>query len=471
MYSMADLLQLVVQEGASDLHIRTHVAPVIRVHGVLHRVDGPPLRPEDTEDLMKSVTPEDRIQTVREKGTTDFGFAFGEVARFRVSVFKAKGDFGIVLRQIPTLLLTLGANRPARAYHHGLLRKPRGLILVTGPTGSGKTTTLASMINIINETRDDVHIITVEDPIEYYHKHKKAIITQREVHVDVPSFYEALRLALRQDPDVILVGELRDLETIAAAITAAETGHLVFGTLHTTGAAKTIDRIVNAFPMQQQETIRIQLSTVLQAVISQLLLPRMRQAGPRCRLRNHGQYSRHLGADPGQQNLPHSIRHSDRRQTRHGHPGLLPHGIAHQGPDFPRRGGHQIPGPHHHHREAGRVGSRPGRRGRPASRIPLMNPKPESISSPLLNLIRDGKLLDDLQLDEVKEEHNRTGKPISDVLNDFGLIDLETQLQIIATHLGTEVIHLGAKELTPEILSAIPADTARNYKCLPGGRV
>ncbi len=160
-----------------------------------------------------------------------------------------------------------------------LLYKPRGLVLVTGPTGSGKSTTLASLLNIMNIERDDVHMITVEDPIEYYHTHKSAVITQREVHVDVPSFAEALRRALRQDPDVILVGEMRDLETIEAAITAAETGHLVFGTLHTTGAAKTIDRLVNAFPTNQQEMIRIQLSTVLQAVISQLLLPRCDKPG------------------------------------------------------------------------------------------------------------------------------------------------------------------------------------------------
>jgi twitching motility protein PilT len=160
-----------------------------------------------------------------------------------------------------------------------LLYKPRGLVLVTGPTGSGKTTTLASMINIINQERDDAHIITIEDPIEYYHTHKKAVVTQREVHVDVPNFAEGLRRALRQDPDIVLVGEMRDLETIDAAITAAETGHLVFGTLHTTGAAKTIDRIVNAFPTNQQEQIRIQLSTVLQAVISQLLLPRHDKPG------------------------------------------------------------------------------------------------------------------------------------------------------------------------------------------------
>jgi twitching motility protein PilT len=277
-YSMSDMLQLVVNEGASDLHLRVASAPVIRLHGVLHRVDGPPLRPEDTEELMRSITSEDHIQHVRERGGADFGFAFGDVARFRVSVFKEKGNFGCVLRQIPTKLLTLEQIGIPLSVKE-LLYKPRGLVLVTGPTGSGKTTTLASMINIINNERDDAHIITIEDPIEYYHTHKKSMVTQREVHVDVPNFAEALRRALRQDPDVILVGELRDLETIDAAITAAETGHLVFGTLHTTGAAKTIDRIVNAFPTNQQEQIRIQLSTVLQAVISQLLLPRHDKPG------------------------------------------------------------------------------------------------------------------------------------------------------------------------------------------------
>src|SRR5258708_8872635 len=277
-YSMSDLLQLVVCEGASDLHIRVGASPVSRVHGILHRVEGPSLMPEDTEELMRSITSEDHIQHVRERGGADFGFAFGELARFRVSVFKERGNFGMVLRQIPTKLLLLeqiGLPPSVRE----LLYKPRGMVLVTGPTGSGKSTTLASMINIINEERDEAHIITIEDPIEFYHKHKKAVITQREIHVDVPSFSEALRRALRQDPDVILVGELRDLETIDAAITAAETGHLVFGTLHTTGAAKTIDRIVNAFPTNQQEQIRIQLSTVLQASISQLLIPRIDKPG------------------------------------------------------------------------------------------------------------------------------------------------------------------------------------------------
>lgn len=277
-YQMSDLLQLVVSEGSSDLHIRVGVPPVIRVHGILHRVEGPVLAPEDTEELMRSITSDDHIQHVRERGGADFGFAFGELARFRVSVFKEKGNFGMVLRQIPTKLLRLediGLPPSVRE----LLYKPRGLVLVTGPTGSGKSTTLASMINIINEERDEAHIITIEDPIEFYHKHKKAVVTQREIGVDVPSFAEALRRALRQDPDIILVGEMRDLETIDAALTAAETGHLVFGTLHTTGAAKTIDRLVNAFPTNQQEQIRIQLSTVLQAVISQLLIPRIDKPG------------------------------------------------------------------------------------------------------------------------------------------------------------------------------------------------
>jgi len=277
-YSMSDLLQLVVSEGASDLHIRVGTAPTIRVHGILHRVEGPSLTPEAAEELMRSITSEEHIQQVRERGGADFAFAFGEAARFRVSVFKEKGNFGIVLRQIPSKMLTMeqiGIPESVRE----LLFKPRGLVLVTGPTGSGKTTTLASLLNIVNETREEVHLITVEDPIEYYHKHKKALITQREVGVDVPNFSEALRRALRQDPDMILVGEMRDLETIEAAITAAETGHLVFGTLHTTGAAKTIDRITNAFPTNQQEMVRIQLSTVMQAVISQLLIPRIDKPG------------------------------------------------------------------------------------------------------------------------------------------------------------------------------------------------
>src|SRR5512139_2282219 len=174
-YSMSDLLQLVVQEGASDLHIRVGVAPVIRLHGILHRVEGPPLKNEDAEELMRSIASDDHIQQVKERGTADFGFAFGDMARFRVSVFKERGNFGIVLRQIPNKMLTMEQiGLPPSSKE--LLYKPRGLVLVTGPTGSGKTTTLASMIDIINQERDEAHIITIEDPIEYYHKHKKALV-------------------------------------------------------------------------------------------------------------------------------------------------------------------------------------------------------------------------------------------------------------------------------------------------------
>ncbi len=274
---MSDLLQLILDEGGSDLHISTNVPPAIRMNGKMVCLDADPLTPEDSERLMKSVTSEPNQQKIRQQGGCDFGFAFGDQARFRVSVLKQKGAIGMVLRVIPNKLLTMEQiGLPPMI--KDLLFRPRGLVLVTGPTGSGKSTTLASMINIINEERDD-HIITIEDPIEFYHPHKKCIVTQREVGVDVPSFAEALRRALRQDPDIILVGEMRDLETIEAAVSAAETGHLVFGTLHTTGAAETIDRIVDAFPSTQQEQIRTQLASSIVAVISQVLMPRSDKPG------------------------------------------------------------------------------------------------------------------------------------------------------------------------------------------------
>ena len=269
---MSELLQLAVDEGASDIHIETGVPPVLRIRGSMTPLEVAVLEPEDTERLMKSITSEENQQKVREQGGADFGFGYGTAARFRVSVLKQKGCFGVVLRQIPTQLMTLEAiGLPAQV--KDLLFKPRGLILVTGPTGSGKTTTLACMVNVINQERD-CHIITIEDPIEYYHDHKKCVIIQRELGVDVPSFAEALKRALRQDPDVILVGEMRDLETMSAAITAAETGHLVFATLHTTGSARTVDRIVDAFPMDQQDQIRTQLASGIVAVISQVLMVR-----------------------------------------------------------------------------------------------------------------------------------------------------------------------------------------------------
>lgn len=276
-FIMDDLLQMCVDEGASDLHIRVGLPPELRIHGALTPLDCDPLTAEDTEALQKSISTQAQIEEVDRNGGSDFAIAYKDLARFRVSIFRERGNIGLVLRQIPSKLMTLKQiGLPDQVQE--LLFKPRGLVLVTGPTGSGKSTTLASMLNIINEQRD-CHIITVEDPIEYYHQHKKSVVTQREIGKDVPSFAEAIRRALRQDPDVILIGEMRDLETMQAAITAAETGHLVFATLHTTGATTTVDRIVDAFPTDQQEQVRTQLSVSLVAVISQLLLVRADKPG------------------------------------------------------------------------------------------------------------------------------------------------------------------------------------------------
>jgi len=275
--NMRDLLTLCVEEGASDLHISVNSPPILRLHGSMQPIDSEPLKPADTERLMLEITDTEHQEKLKRNQGSDFGYAFQDRARFRISIFMQKHHVGMVLRQIPTALLTLDQIGLPPIIKE-LLYKPRGLILVTGPTGSGKSTTLASMLNVINETRD-CHIITIEDPIEYYHPHKKSLVTQREIGVDVPSFSEALRRALRQDPDVILVGEMRDLETMEAAITAAETGHLVFATLHTTGAARTVDRIVDAFPTNQQEQIRTQLASSIVAVISQLLLVRQDKPG------------------------------------------------------------------------------------------------------------------------------------------------------------------------------------------------
>jgi twitching motility protein PilT len=269
--NMDRLLQACVAQGASDIHLTTGRAPVLRIDGTLRPLETKVLESDDTVALMKSIAPERNQQEIQEEGGTDFGFAYGDVARFRVSVFRQRGDIAIVLRLIPTKIMTfeeIGLPKICAA----LCRRPRGMFLVTGPTGSGKTTTLACMVNYINE-HFDRHIITIEEPIEYYHKHKKSIVNQREVGVDVPSFSEALKRVLRMDPDVILVGELRDLETIESAIRAAETGHLVFSTLHTISAAGTITRIIDVFPVTQQEQIRTQLSTNLMAVLSQELCP------------------------------------------------------------------------------------------------------------------------------------------------------------------------------------------------------
>ena len=267
------LLEACVKQGASDIHITVGQPPVFRLHGRLRKLETKVLEPDDTVALMKSISPERCQRELQEQGGSDFGFAFGDKARFRVSIFKQRGNIAMVLRQIPTEMMSpefLGVPE----IFTKLVMRPRGLILVTGPTGSGKSTTLASLVNFINE-RTDHHIITIEDPIEFYHYHKKSTINQREVGVDVPSFSEAIRRALRQDPDVILVGEMRDLETIEAAISAAETGHIVFGTLHTNSAQGTVNRIIDAFPGDLQDQIRTQLSTSLIGVLAQTLLPRI----------------------------------------------------------------------------------------------------------------------------------------------------------------------------------------------------
>jgi twitching motility protein PilT len=266
------LLETVVRENASDLHLTTGQPPVIRSSGHMVRLETKTLTADDMIGLMKSVTPERNQQDIQEEGQTDFGFAFGDKARFRANVFKQRGNIAMVLRRIPSEFLTF-EQLGLPPVISDLLERPNGLILVTGPTGSGKTTTLASMINHLNDTVDH-HIITLEDPIEYYHENKKCTINQRAVGLDVRTFPLALRAALRQDPDVILVGEMRDLETIEAAITAAETGHVVFGTLHTRGAQGTIDRIIDVFPTTQQAQIRTQLSTSIIGILSQALLPK-----------------------------------------------------------------------------------------------------------------------------------------------------------------------------------------------------
>ncbi len=263
---------------------------------------------------MKSITPERCQQELQEVGGTDFGFAFGEMARFRVAIFKQRGNVGLVLRRIPNEFLTF-EQLGLPAVIEQLIQRPRGLILVTGPTGSGKTTSLASMVNYINATMDR-HIITIEDPIEYFHKHNKCIINQREIGVDVPDFPEAIRRALRMDPDIILVGEMRDLATISAAITAAETGHIVFATLHTNSAEGTVNRVIDVFPKDQQDQIRTQLSVAIIGILAQALLPR-KPKGLVAAYEMLVVTPAICQPDPRKQDVPDRFVDPDRAQARH----------------------------------------------------------------------------------------------------------------------------------------------------------
>lgn len=267
------LLRLASEHGASDLHLTVDLPPMIRVDGRLMPMDYASLTPRDTQRLIYDILSSDQIQWFEKTRELDFSYGIKDVGRFRVNVYRQRGSISVAMRTIPSAIPSmeeLGLPPILRDF----ARKNSGLILVTGPTGSGKSTTIATMIDCINEERE-CHILTIEDPIEYLHKHKRAMINQREINMDTDSFENALRAVLREDPDVILVGEMRDLETIATALTLAETGHLVFGTLHTRNAPQTIDRVVDVFPPHQQDQIKVQLSNTLEAIIAQQLIPRI----------------------------------------------------------------------------------------------------------------------------------------------------------------------------------------------------
>jgi twitching motility protein PilT len=266
-----ELLEIVVDRGASDLHLTTGTPPVVRLNGVLHRLDYPKLEPDQLQRMIYSILTQKQRERLEQDLELDVSYALPGKGRFRVNVYFQRDALGAAFRMIPFEIKSieqLGLPRQVEDF----ARLPRGLVLVTGPTGSGKSTTLAALVDIVNNERDE-HIMTVEDPIEFLHKHKRCIVNQREVGHDTHSFADALKHVLRQDPDVILVGEMRDLETIQTALTAAETGHLVFATLHTQDAPQTIDRVIDVFPPFQQQQVRVQLAVTLQGVVTQQLLP------------------------------------------------------------------------------------------------------------------------------------------------------------------------------------------------------
>jgi twitching motility protein PilT len=283
MATLPELLKAMVDLEGSDLHITTNTPPQIRVHGHLQRLQLPELTPSETKNLVYSVLTDSQKKRFEESQELDFSFGIKAIgSRFRCNVFNQRGAVGAVYRLIPEKIRSFG-ELGLPAVLATLSERPRGLVLITGPTGSGKSTTLAAMIDKINSERHD-HILTIEDPIEYIHQHKNCLVNQREVHSDTGSFGNALRAALREDPDIVLIGEMRDLETVEAALKIAETGHLTFGTLHTNSAAQTINRIIDIFPANQQAQIRTQLSLVLEGIVCQALLPRADGKGRVCSL-------------------------------------------------------------------------------------------------------------------------------------------------------------------------------------------
>ncbi len=332
---IAQLLAFAVKNNASDLHLSAGVPPMIRVDGDMKRVNMPALVHKEVHGMVYDIMNDKQRKAFEEFFETDFSFEIPKLARFRVNAFNQNRGAGAVFRNIPSTILSLDELNAPKIFND-LCMLPRGLVLVTGPTGSGKSTTLAGMVNHCNDNRPD-HIITIEDPIEFVHESKRCLVNQREVHRDTLGFTEALRSALREDPDIVLVGEMRDLETIRLALTAAETGHLVFGTLHTSSAAKTIDRIVDVFPAAEKDMVRAMLSESRASGD----LPdahEARRRRPRRGARDHDRHARHPQPDPRRQDRADVLRHPDRPGTGHADPRPVPAGTGPEGRGQPRRG-------------------------------------------------------------------------------------------------------------------------------------
>jgi twitching motility protein PilT len=357
---IAELLAFAVKNKASDLHLSAGLPPMIRVHGDVRRINLPPMEHRDVHGMIYDIMNDSQRKAYEESLECDFSFAIPGLARFRVNAFVQQRGAGAVMRTIPSKILTLEELKTPKIFAE-ITMQPRGLVLVTGPTGSGKSTTLAGMVNHINENLYG-HILTVEDPIEFVHESKRCLINQREVGPQTLSFNNALRSALREDPDVILVGELRDLETIRLALTAAETGHLVFGTLHTSSAAKTIDRIVDVFPAAEKEMVRAMLSESLRAVISQTLAQDQGRQWPGRRARDHDRHAGDPQPDPRSQGRADECRDPDRRLGRHADARPVPDRPGAAQRDLDGRSPQRGPGQGQLPRLTGRYGDRSARR-------------------------------------------------------------------------------------------------------------